>query len=340
MKLKDISPQVLDSLFSKLLTEGCYRKFYKLKDPNYDFGEMKNYKNAEIKNIYRAKSGHNLTRETAENLTNLLGVKFDDVFVDNTTKKGLAKNTVQNVKMTISAIFTTAVKKEILRRNPVFLTESLAVDNTIRHEDYLTPEQAKKLLEYLENQDDFQYRVLLTFLLLTGCRIGEALGLKWDSIDFETGTIYIRQTLADTRKTGGRFVLQTPKTKNSERYILIPQTLVQLLKTFKEKQILNIHNIVFTNSVGDFYNSHVLNSKFKRTCKLLGFSQKLRIHSIRHSTASLMINADIGVKQIAEQLGHKSTNVTENIYSHIFQSSKIKTMQAIELSLLNDENKK
>jgi integrase len=267
-------------------------------------------------------------------------VKFDDVFIDNTTKKGLAKNTVQNVKMTISAIFTTAVKKEILRRNPVFLTESLAIDNTIRHEDYLTPEQAKKLLEYLENQDDFQYQVLLTFLLLTGCRIGEALGLKWDCIDFETGTIYIRQTLADTRKTGGRFVLQTPKTKNSERYILIPQTLIELLKTFKEQQILSIHNTVFTNSVGDFYNSHVLNSKFKRTCKLLGFSQNLRIHSIRHSTASLMINADIGVKQIAEQLGHKSTNVTENIYSHIFQSSKIKTMQAIELSLLSDEDKK
>ncbi len=76
-----------------------------------------------------------------------------------------------------------------------------------------------------------------------------------------------------------------------------------------------------------------MNLKFKQLAKKIGLPDGIHIHSLRHTTASLLINSDIPAKVVSEQLGHASTTITQEIYAHIFASSKVKAMQALDLRL-------
>ncbi|MDR1002427.1 MAG: tyrosine-type recombinase/integrase [Oscillospiraceae bacterium] len=90
---------------------------------------------------------------------------------------------------------------------------------------------------------------------------------------------------------------------------------------------------VFTGKSHGYFSMHYLNNKLKKFGLKIGLPSDFHTHSLRHTAASLLINSDVSVKNIAEQLGHARTTITENIYSHVFASSKVKTMQALEMKL-------
>lgn len=185
-------------------------------------------------------------------------------------------------------------------------------------------------------------------------RGGELCGLQWQDIDLEKGIIYIRHTLAYIRNVGepkgqgkGRtdrrkFELQAPKTAAGERYVVIPAFLKDLLMEHKKRcdawkaqrgETWNRDNMVFLTVFGNYYSEQYLNAKFKAFARRIGLPDNIHIHSLRHTTASLLINSDISPKLIAEQLGHASASITQDIYSHIFQSSKARAAQALDIAL-------
>ena len=92
-------------------------------------------------------------------------------------------------------------------------------------------------------------------------------------------------------------------------------------------------DMVFTTAFGGYYGEQYLNAKFKKFAKKIGLPESIHIHSLRHTTASLLINSDVSPKVIAEQLGHSSAAITQDIYSHIFASSKARAMQALDMKL-------
>ena len=347
-KLKNITPQILDTLFRKLRTEGKVKQVFHLKDstifPRWGDSEMSRQTGLSRHTIQRAKLGHNIERDGCEKIAAYLGKSFNDIWVSGVDNRELAESSVARIRRCLSAVFAAAVKKEIMRRNPVLHTETIKRGRMAA--SYLDETQATALLDALDAQPDFQFKAMITTLLFTGMRGGELCGLKWDCVDFDKGIIYIGATLAYNRgnKTRGKekYSLQTPKTAHSERYVFIPASLVELLKEQKQKQEERRdfcgsgwieRGTVFTTVNGDYYSEQYLNTKFKRIARKIGLPDDVHIHSLRHTTASLLINSDVSPKVISEQLGHASTAITQDLYSHVFASSKLKAMQALDLKL-------
>ena len=358
-KLKDITPTMLDNLFADMLKNGRIKETFKLKNgAELPKGKKSGINISNIaketgvcrKTVTTAGQGGGIERASAEKIADYLGVKFNDMFESDVSDRSLAESSVSRVKRCLSAIFTTAVKKEIMQRNPVSNTMTLKKKSK-NPPSYLDETQALDLVTALDNQPNFQYKVMINALLLTGMRGGELCGLQWSDIDFENGVIYIRHTLAYIRRKGGQkgaagqascYELQTPKTEAGERFIVMPASLRELLKEYKVKQdelkaakgdSWNPENMVFLTATGNYYGEQYLNAKFKKTAKALNFPDNVHLHSLRHTTASLLINSDVSPKLIAEQLGHSSAAITQDIYSHIFKSSKARAAQALEIAL-------
>lgn len=248
-------------------------------------------------------------------------------------EKPLSAATVGRTRQIICTIFSAACRKEIMTRNPCKLTTPLTMQTYYKAQGYLNDEQAVMLLEALETVDT-QFRLAITLLLFTGCRGGEICALRWACVDFENNYIYIEKTLTYIPRKG--YSLEPPKTRQSERYIAIPQFVMDLLKEHKNTQIVTdsaMQGMCFIGANGGFYGEAGLNKRFKKLAKQLGFPENVHLHSLRHTAASIMINSDIPTRVISEQLGHATTVITENVYGHVFAQSKIKAMQAIEMKL-------
>jgi integrase len=349
-KIKNITPSMIDNLFKSLAVNGKTSDLYKF----IDTGIVKNGKKRELArqtglskaSIFRICNGGNAEYKTAEIIASCLGKPFNSVFISSIEDRSLQPNTLANIKRCLSSVFSTAVRKEIIRRNPCKNSEAIMVSNAAK--SFLDEQQALTLLNALENHKDFQFRVMITLLMFTGMRIGELCGLTWENLDLTNGTIFICKALVYNlnNKALGKemYSLQSPKTKSSERYIKIPPYVIELLKEHKEqqekkrKQLAEIwveRGTVFTNTRGDYYCGRYLNRKFKAIAiKACDCPKSIHIHSLRHSAISMLINSDIPAKLIAEQAGHASVKITEDIYAHVFASSKVKTMQALTSKLL------
>ena len=246
----------------------------------------------------------------------------------------LSANTVGRTRQLINSIFSEAVRKEIMVRNPCRLTTLVGLpSNGYKAESFLDSTQAKSLLKALEDCD-FQFKVIITLLLYSGARVGEICALRLSSVDFENNVIYINKTLTYIPDKG--YSLEPPKTKNSTRYIALPQNVMDLLKKhFETRIVLNpeLEEMCFHAPEGGYCHIWGINRTFKNLAKKLGLPDDIHTHSLRHTATSIMINSDIPTRVISEQLGHANTVITENTYGHVFAESKVKAMKAIETSL-------
>lgn len=340
MKLKDITTARLDELWNRLKKEGGHREYYALIDTeSIPLGERR----ATAKKIglqesvmYRTCAGDRIKKETAEKIAATLEKPFKELFVLIHEKGGLSASTVNRIRMTVSAIFSTAVRKGMLEKNPAANTTPPKIEH--KKKPFLDADECQRLLSILEQEEKVQLKVMITTLLYTGLRSGELLGLRWEDINFKEGTISVNHTLTPLH---GEYTLSTPKTASSERILKMPTELIALLhkhKIWQAERKLALggdwkdYGQLFSNESGGWYNRTTLNQQFKRILKRNGLPD-LHIHDLRHANASLLINAGIPAKVIAEHLGHHSTQTTENVYSHVFASTKAKTTEAISLAL-------
>ncbi|HDX9639007.1 TPA: tyrosine-type recombinase/integrase [Bacillus mobilis] len=166
-------------------------------------------------------------------------------------------------------------------------------------------------------------RIGYIIIALSGCRQGEALGIRWSDIDFTNGIIHIKQTVTQDGviKTGA-------KNDSSIRSIHIPSILVDELLAHKErieseKQQLgleyNDHNLVICTQQGKPIIPRNFRNFFYQTTKRVGLPQ-IRVHDLRHTHATMLIEQNVNVKLISSRLGHASIKATLDIYSHVLPS--------------------
>ena len=340
-KLKNITPPMLDSLFAELQRSGNMEQSFRLKDKSL-LGGAKREELAEKAGVsrtivYNALAGKTMRRENAEKIAAAMGKPLNKLFDDVTEKHGLSGASTNKLKLNLSAIFTAAVKKEIMRRNPCKLATPPKVDTAPAA--YLNETQCRELLELLSKQGDFQFEVIVNLLIASGIRAGELSALYWEDINLETGMLFIRHTLV---RVGGEYIRQEPKTDDSTRRIVLPEYIVDLLKRHRAEQAkrrlrsagtwIN-PELVFTNQSGGFYLGGNINNKLKRVIAGTGLPQNLHLHSFRHTHASLLINSDVAARVIADRLGHSTTKTTLDTYSHVFAESEARAMQAIDMAL-------
>ena len=340
-KLKNITPPMLDSLFAELQKSGNMESSFRLKDKALCDGikrqDLADKARVERSTLYTALRGGTVSRATAEKIAAALDMKLDKAFDDVTEKRGLSGSSTNKLKLNLSAIFTAAVKKEIMRRNPCKLVTPPKVDTAPAA--YLDEAQCHELLDLLSQQEDFQFEVIINLFIASGIRSGELSALYWEDINLETGMLFIRHTLV---KVDGVYIQQEPKTADSTRRIILPEYIIGLLKKHKTLQAerrlkmggrYKKPDLVFTNKSGGFYLGVNMNSKLKRVIAGTDLPQDLHLHSMRHTHASLLINSDVAARVIADRLGHSTTKTTLDTYSHVFAESEARAMQAIDMAL-------
>ncbi|WP_141555210.1 site-specific integrase, partial [Bacillus toyonensis] len=175
------------------------------------------------------------------------------------------------------------------------------------------------------NLDDLLYQAFFTTLYYSGARTGELLALTWADINFKEKSI-------DINKTNYNRQITKPKTKASNRIIMLPSLVIDLLKTLKKHATLGapIKNdyIVFD----EFYTSIATATLHKRFSKYVVASgiPKILLYEFRHSHASYLINRGVSPLVVAQRLGHSTTL---NTYSHLYPSKQAEVVAFMEQDL-------
>lgn len=292
------------------------------------YGTVRNYKNVCKYHIIPYIGQYRLSElkpYTIQALYNRLGREEDG-------KKALSPKTIHNVHGVLSKALNQAVWNEMIRSNPAQLTTRPR--KTRKEITTLSDEQIQKFGALVE-QDS--YRAILKFILFSGVRESEAIGLTWDCIDFDRGTIRIyRQMLKRTKEAGG-YTLASLK-NDKERLLTPPPMLLSMLKEQKREQVERRMKagpawrgwnsveeqktgLVFTTEFGDHYCPQTVYAHFKKIAKQIG-AEKANVHSLRHTYAVLCLQNGDDVKTVQSNLGHATAAFTLDVYGHVSEKMK------------------
>ena len=211
---------------------------------------------------------------------------------------------------------------------------------------FLSAEGMQKMFEALRGTK-LELPVLVAAFY--GFRRGEVLGLKWDAIDFERGTISVIRTVTTITVDGKQTEIeqQSAKTKSSLRTLPLIGSFREYFLQVKEAQELNkqicgncynheYDGFVFVDELGERMRANYLTSAFPKFLEDHGL-RRMRFHDLRHSCASLLLANGVPLKHIQEWLGHSDFTTTANIYAHLDYKSKITSAQAMETGLVLPE---
>ncbi len=255
-------------------------------------------------------------------------------------KKGLAANTIAGVHGTARMIFKKAVELDVIKNDPT---------------QYARPPRKVETLEDIENEQDipkflekedlatflrvahdaglkFDYTIFL-LLAYTGLRAGELCALKWADIDFKEHTIKISRTYYNPKNNIMGYEIQTPKTKSSRRTIKISNKVIKELEIHRAKQskfkMLNRDrwhdkDFVFCADKYPGYPIYIkmIEIRMARILKIAELNESLTPHSLRHTHTSLLAEANVGLEEIMERLGHSDDDTTRKVYLHVTKDMK------------------
>ena len=249
-------------------------------------------------------------------------------------QEGLSPGRVRDIHAVLRKSLEHAVRTNLVARNVCDLAELPAEKQHLVRA--LTPEQARKLLQAVR---DHHLEALLTLALTTGMRRGELLGLRWQDIDFQQGSLHISRAVSYITSHGFKFVEGEPKTPMSRRKIMLPNFVTEILKRHQISQREMRHRagptwtenqLVFCNPSGGYIAPPTLRKHFGQVLKEAGLPH-MRFHDLRHSAATLLLSMGVNPKVVQEILGHSTISMTLDVYSHTLPS-----MQTEAMSKMND----
>ena len=207
----------------------------------------------------------------------------------------------------LSAIFNHAVKYYNLRENPAAKVGNMGKSKN-KEMEFWTKEEYLKFADVMMDRPVSFYA--FEVLYWTGIRVGELLALTPADFDFEKSTLTISKSY---QRLKGRDIITTPKTEKSNRTIKMPKFLCEEAKEY----IHSLYKADPKERIFLFTNSY-LHKEMTRGAKEAGV-KRIRIHSIRHSAISLLIDMGFSALAIADRVGHESIDITYN-YAHLFPS--------------------
>lgn len=249
------------------------------------------------------------------------------------TKEGLAPKTVKNVHGIFHKALQQAVSNGYIKNNPA---DSCILPRPVRRE--LKPLDEDLIAKFLREIDGHPFADLFTVTLFTGMREGEALGLMWDCVDMDKGTLTIDKQLQLIRGSGGQY--QIVPTKNSKsRTISLAPSVTKILRGIKRNQLENRlrygecwenSGFVFTDDLGNHLSASTVYKSFKKVMDAIG-SPETRFHDLRHSYAVVAIKSGDDIKTVQENLGHATAAFTLDVYGHITEKMKQESAARMEL---------
>jgi integrase len=245
------------------------------------------------------------------------------------TSPGLKPRTVRYIHTILSGAFDDAVNWTFLITNPSKRAHPPSAGQAKSPE--MKTWNGRQVGEFLQLCEGDRYYPAFAFLALTGCRRGEALGLRWSDLDLIRCTASIRQTVLPlTKLTGkGREGRVVPRTKTDRaRIIELDKTTVGMLKTWKARQAeerlmlgpgYEDNDLIFCRPDGRPYHPESFSKTFDRRLGQPMFSDLpvIRLHDLRHTWATLALAAGVDVAIVSKRLGHGSPTTTWQTYQHV-----------------------
>jgi len=246
---------------------------------------------------------------------------------------GSSPRTVQYIHTTLSKALKDAQTDGLISRN---VTQGVKAPRPVKKEIRpLSPDQTQV---YLRTACGDRFEALYVLAIHCGLREGELLGLKWDDMNLEVGTLQVRRTLSETR-TGHKF--EAPK-NGKGRSIKLTRDAVEALRGHLKRQLEEIeaardyyqdHGLVFASHKGTTMSASNLTARsFKPILKRAGLPD-MRLHDLRHTCATLLLTRGVHPKFVQELLGHATISITLDTYSHVIPSMSDQTATAMEEAL-------
>ena len=249
----------------------------------------------------------------------------------------LSAKSIKNIHGVLHKALQQAVLLNYIRYNP---TTACVLPKIVKKEIHpLTDQQTAQLLNLLKGS---KYEIPLTVDLFTGLREGELLGLIWDCVDFEKGTILVNKQLRRSQRKGGTYYFSPPKNNKSRTITPAPYVmkLLQAQKVQQARQRLMAgpawedSGLVFTNEFGRYISYRAIFDSFKRIVKRIGLSDA-RIHDLRHTYAVNCIRAGDDIKTVQSNLGHATAAFTLDVYGHFTDDMRSVSAQRMEGFIAN-----
>ena len=294
-------------------------------------------------------------------------IKYSDVlqfyyYLLNEVKISLG--TLDTIHCLLHPTFQLAVRDEIIRNNPTDgvmkeISRESGKNRGIRHA--LTVEQQRAFMEYIANHPIYyHWWPMFTVLLGTGCRIGEALGLRWQDLDYDRRTISINHSLSYYQKPDtNKSVLRISKPKTEAGIRTIPMLDVvkdafqmlyeeQLENGFNETEIDGMSGFIFCNRFGTVPNPQTVNHTIKRIANSYNADEVVRAkkerrdpvilpnfscHHLRHTFCTRLCENETNLKVIQSIMGHRNIETTMDIYAEATEEKKQESFENLATKL-------
>lgn len=233
------------------------------------------------------------------------------------SRGGSATAIIQTLHRTLRSALNTAARRRLIQWNPATLVE-LPTHHRKRSEVW----DADQVAQFLEAARSERLYPVYYLLLFTGMRRGEVLGLHWRDVSLEERQLRVAWQLVDAR---GKHTLQPPKTASGARIVPIDASTADLLASVRDQQILERAawgpswedtGLVMSDPDGKHLKPNRISKAFHRIADGAGLP-RIRLHDLRHTHASLALSAGIDIKVVSDRLGHSTTSITRDLYTHV-----------------------
>ena len=247
-------------------------------------------------------------------------------------KEPLSAKTIRNIHGIMSKSFSVAVHQGLIKRNPVELATLPRVEK-----QEICPLTDAQIKTFMQACSGHEYERVYKLILFTGLREGEAMGLTWDCVDFQTGVLKINKQLQKRPERDGGYTF-APLKNDKARTITAAPFVLQLLREQQKAQIEQRlkagelwqgwkdmeerkTSLVFTRDSGRHLDATMLYKAYKKLAEQIG-APASRVHDLRHTFAVLSLQNGDNVKTVQGNLGHATAAFTLDVYGHVSEKMK------------------
>ncbi len=231
----------------------------------------------------------------------------------------LSASSIKRKLAVLQSILSQATKLEIIPFSPAD-SKKLTLPKTVTPKvEIFTKQEAIEMLSCLQ-KEDLQFQVLIQLAIITGCRCGELIGLKFSDIDFDTCKVTVERSAY--KITGKSTAIKPPK-DYQVRVIAVSRYCIELIKLLQAEKISEQarigtawkdNNWLFTQWNGEIMNPQTPSKQFSKFLAKNGLKHR-KFHALRHTSATLLLYGDVNLKEVQNRLGHADISTT-NKYLH------------------------
>lgn len=256
--------------------------------------------------------------------------------IDKLINDGYSNSSIHKAQVLIKAMLKYAAENGAIQNANIgkLITPktSQMLDKSVRvlNEKELNSFKVKAYEKRKNNSLKYKYGPMLVFMVYTGLRPGELCALTWDCVDFDNKTLKVIGTATTNYATGVRKTEAKSGTKrmSSNRIIPLNNTALEILKQLYTDKISS-DCFILTNSK-TVCSTDVLSGSYKTIATAAGIENPKGAHTLRHTFASLLFSKGVDIKVISELLGHRSVNITYNIYVHVSKEQRARSIELLD----------